>query len=168
MIGARWGVTEAETRLRFACDDHVPKDPALEAWRGVTVEAAAAQVWPWVAQVRVAPYSYDWLDNLGHRSPRELLGLPEPRAGDPFTSSGGRPLGRVVAVEPGRQLTGTVLGAYLSYLVVPAGEEHSRLLLKVVMATRRVLAPALSVGDLVMARRQLLNLKQLAEAGVSS
>jgi hypothetical protein len=29
--------------------------------------------------------------------------------------------------------------------------------------TRRLAAPALSVGDLIMARRQLLNLKKLAE-----
>lgn len=168
MIGARWGVTEAETRLPFACDDLVGRRPALEAWRGVTVHAPPSAVWPWVGQVRVAPYSYDWLDNLGRRSPRDLLGLAEPRVGEPFTRSGGRPLGRVVAVEPGRQLTGEILGAFLSYLLVPLGENGTRLLLKVVMDTRPVLAPFLSVGDLVMARRQLLNLKGRAEAGVPS
>jgi hypothetical protein len=31
------------------------------------------------------------------------------------------------------------------------------------MATHRFLAPAVSVGDLIMARRQLLNFKELAE-----
>jgi hypothetical protein len=36
-------------------------------------------------------------------------------------------------------------------------------LLKVVMRTYRWAAPGLSVGDLIMARRQLLNLKRLAE-----
>jgi hypothetical protein len=36
--------------------------------------------------------------------------------------------------------------------------------LKVVARTSRWLAPALSVGDLVMARKQLLTLKMLAEA----
>ncbi|HET8768266.1 MAG TPA: SRPBCC family protein [Pedococcus sp.] len=168
MIGARWGVTEAETRLPFACDDLVGNSPALVAWRGVTVNAPPEVVWSWVGQVRIAPYSYDWLDNLGRRSPRDLAGLPEPRVGEPFTRSGGRPLGRLVAVEPGRQLTGEILGAFLSYLVVPLGENGTRLLLKVVMDTRRVLAPFLSVGDLVMARRQLLNLKACAEAGVPS
>ena len=168
MIGARWGVTEAETRLLFACDDLVGNSPALVAWRGVTVNAPPEVVWSWVGQVRIAPYSYDWLDNLGRRSPRDLAGLPEPRVGEPFTRSGGRPLGRLVAVEPGRQLTGEILGAFLSYLVVPLGENGTRLLLKVVMDTRRVLAPFLSVGDLVMARRQLLNLKACAEAGVPS
>lgn len=168
MIGARWGVTEAETRLPFACDDLVGSRPALEAWRGVTVDAPPVLVWPWVGQVRVAPYSYDWLDNLGRRSPRDLAGLPEPRVGEPFTRSGGRPLGRIVAVEPGRQLTGEILGAYLSYLLVPLGQSRTRLLLKVVMDTSPVFAPLLSAGDLVMARRQLLNLKARAEAGASS
>ncbi|MDU0315760.1 hypothetical protein RKE38_18830 [Phycicoccus sp. M110.8] len=164
MIGARWGVTQDETRLHFDCDDLVGARPALEAWRGVTVEAPPSVVWPWVGQVRVAPYSYDWLDNLGRRSPRDLVGLAEPRVGEPFTRSGGRPLGRLAAVEPGRQLTGEILGAYLSYLLVSLGENGTRLLLKVVMDTRPVLAPFLSVGDLVMARRQLLNLKARAEA----
>jgi hypothetical protein len=40
---------------------------------------------------------------------------------------------------------------------------QTRLLLKVVMQTSRWAALGLSVGDLVMARRQLLNLKLLAE-----
>jgi hypothetical protein len=37
------------------------------------------------------------------------------------------------------------------------------LVLKVVARTHRWLAPLLSVGDLVMARRQLLTIKRLAE-----
>ena len=52
---------------------------------------------------------------------------------------------------------------FMSYLLVPQEQESTRLLLKVVMSTHRWIAPALSVGDLVMARRQLLNLKELAE-----
>ncbi len=39
----------------------------------------------------------------------------------------------------------------------------TRLLLKVVARTTRWAAVGLSVGDLIMARRQLLNLRQLAE-----
>jgi len=55
------------------------------------------------------------------------------------------------------------MGAFMSYFLVPREREMTRLLLKVVMQTNRWAARALSVGDLVMARRQLLNLKQLAE-----
>ncbi|WP_262285879.1 polyketide cyclase [Micromonospora sp. MA102] len=161
MIGDRWGVTDSEILRCYPCDDFVVS-PRLQAWRGVRVEVPAEVVWPWVAQVRLAPYSYDWIDNLGRRSPRELVGLPEPQVGERFTTAGGRELGRIVSVDPGKQVTATIMGAFMSYVLVP--QEHTtRLLLKVVMQTTRRVALGLSVGDLIMARRQLLNLKQLAE-----
>ena len=93
----------------------------------------------------------------------ELAGLAEPRVGESFTSVGGRALGRIVSVETGKQLTGTIMGAFMSYVLVPQEHDSTRLLLKAVMRTSRVKALGLSVGDLVMARRQLLNLKRLAE-----
>jgi len=46
---------------------------------------------------------------------------------------------------------------------VPCDHGMTRLLLKVVIQASRWPAPGLAVGDLFMARRQLLNLKQLAE-----
>jgi hypothetical protein len=162
MIGDRWGVTDRETSRAYPCDEHVTA-PALRAWRGVHVAAPPAAVWPWVAQVRLAPYSYDWIDNRGRRSPQKLAGLPEPRPGDQFTTVGGRPRGRIVSVEPGQQLTGSIGGAYMSYVLVPQHDGSTRLLLKVVMRTTRLAALALCIGDLIMARRQLLNLKHLAE-----
>ena len=164
MIGDRWGVTDAEIRRRYPCDDRVTA-PAVQAWRGVTVQAPAERVWPWVRQIRVAPYSYDLLDNLGHRSPQALSALAEPVVGDPFTTAFGRAQGRVVAVVPGEHLTARIVGAYMSYVIVPEGE-RSRLLLKIVVAdglAARPLAPLITLGDLVMARRQLLNLARLAE-----
>jgi hypothetical protein len=162
VIGDRWGVSESETLRSYPCDAFVAS-PTLQAWRGVRVEAPAEVVWPWVAQVRLAPYSYDWIDNLGRRSPRELAGLPEPRVGERFTTAGGRAWGRIVSVEPGKQLTGTIGGAFMSYVLVPADQRMTRLLLKIVIRTTRLAAVGLSVGDLIMARRQLLNLKHLAE-----
>jgi hypothetical protein len=162
VICDRWGVSESEVRLAYPCDEFVT-GPGLQAWRGIHIEAPAGAVWPWVAQIRLAPYSFDWIDNRGRRSPRELAGLPEPQVGEGFTAVGGRATGRIVSVDPGRQLTGTIMGAYLSYVLVPQADDTTRLLLKVTARTRRWAAPALSVGDLIMARRQLLNLKLLAE-----
>lgn len=164
MIGDRWGVTHEEVTRRYPCDDLVP-DPVLQAWRGVTARARPEHVWLWVAQIRLAPYSYDWIDNLGRRSPQVLRGLPEPVVGDSFTAAlGGRRFGRLLAVEPGKHLTGTIMGAVMSYMLVSVDDGlHTRLLLKVVTAGGRTIAPLLSVGDLVMARRQLLNLAALAE-----
>lgn len=162
MLGARWGVRDGETALHYECDDFVT-EPALEAWRGVTVDAPAGGVWSWLTQIRVAPYSYDWVDNGGRRSPRTALRLPEPRVGEAFTASAGRQLGRIVSVQPGTSLTAAILGAFMTYRVVPQPDGTTRLLLKVVMETNRLVASALCLGDLVMARRQLLNLKALAE-----
>ncbi|MBW0105049.1 polyketide cyclase [Pseudonocardia sp. KRD291] len=162
MIGDRWGVRDGEILRPYPCDDFVTAS-ALQLWRGVTVEAPAEVVWPWVAQIRLAPYSYDWVDNLGRRSPRELAGLSEPQVGERFTTAGGRELGRIVSVTPGTQLTGTIIGAFMSYVVLPQDRDTTRLLLKVVMQINRWVGIGLSVGDLVMARRQLLNFKNLAE-----
>ncbi len=129
------------------------------------MDAGPERVWPWVAQIRLAPYSYDWIDNLGRRSPRDLRDLPEPAVGESFTAAlGGRRFGRIVAVESGKHLTGRIVGAFMSYVLVPVDEGvQTRLLLKVVTAGGRAVAPLLALGDLVMARRQLLNLAALAE-----
>jgi len=164
VIGDRWGVSAAEIALRFPCDELVPV-PVLQAWRGVTVRAGPEHVWPWVGQIRLAPYSYDWIDNLGQRSPQDLRGLPEPVVGESFTTAlRGRRLGRIVEIAPGEHLTATIMGAVMSYMLVPVDDvRHTRLLLKVVTRTGRATAPLLSVGDLIMARRQLLNLAALAE-----
>lgn len=165
MIGDRWGVSDEDIARHYPCDGLVPA-PVWQAWRGVTVHAAPRDVWRWVAQIRLAPYSYDWIDNLGRRSPQELRDLAEPTPGQQFTTAGGRPAGRILSVESGVQLTGQIMGAVLSYVVLPTGgpsDGPTRLLLKVVGAHSRWIAMPLSVGDLVMARRQLLNLKQLAE-----
>jgi hypothetical protein len=161
VIGDRWGVTDAEIARRYPCDD-VVTSPVLQAWRGVTVGATPDRLWPWVTQIRLAPYSYDWIDNLGRRSPRVLRGLAEPVAGEPFTTAATRRLGRILSVSPFEQLTGQIAGAVMSYVLVPKGDA-TRLLMKIVIANGRWIAPLVSVGDLVMARRQLLNFKQLAE-----
>ncbi|HZC69879.1 MAG TPA: hypothetical protein VE442_04235 [Jatrophihabitans sp.] len=161
MIGDRWGVTDDEVARHYPCDD-VVSAPALQAWRGVTVHATSDEVWPWVTQIRLAPYSYDWIDNRGRRSPQELRDIGQPASGQHFTIAGNRPLGRILSVEPTVQLTGRIGGEVMSYVLVPT-DDSTRLLLKVVAARGTWRARFLCVGDLVMARRQLLNLKGLAE-----
>ena len=163
MLGTRWGVSDAETAMKFPCDEAVP-DPSWAAWRGVSVSRPPEAVWPWICQLRLAPYSYDWIDNLGRRSPRDLQGLPSPSVGERFSRSGGRAIGRVVGVEPGVSLTATIMGVHMSYLLVPNGASQTRLLLKIVASRRRLYDAPLVLGDLVMARKQLLTLKRLAEA----
>ncbi|MGA9492118.1 MAG: polyketide cyclase [Mycobacterium sp.] len=154
-------MSDDEVARRYPCDEFVAM-PTLQAWRGVTVRATPETLWPWVTQIRLAPYSYDWIDNLGRRSPRRLMNLPGPVVGEPFSTAATRPFGQVLAVEPPEHLTGEIMGACISYVLVPQGPS-TRLLMKLVSGMSRWAAPWLSVGDLVMARRQLLNLKALAE-----
>ncbi len=161
MIGDRWNVTDHEVARHYPCDDFV-HTPTLQAWRGVSVHAAPEALWPWVGQIRIAPYAYDWIDNFGHRSPQQLMGLPEPVVGDPFSTAATRRFGRILAIEPPKQLTGEIMGGCISYVLVPE-RQTTRLLMKIVTPMSRWLTPWLSVGDLIMARRQLLNLKNLAE-----
>lgn len=168
MLGERWGVTDQDVARRFACDDLVPA-PAQQLWRGVSVAAQPEALWPWVGQLRLAPYSYDLVDNLGRRSPRELCGLPEPAVGDRFAV-----VGRIAAVTPGVELTGEIGRSgglagrtVMSYQLVPDGA-GTRLLLKVVVERGGPLTKAvttvLPLGDLVMARKQLMTLRSLAES----
>ena len=102
----------------------------------------------------------------GRRSPRELT------AGDP--SVGDRMMVfRVTDVEPGHQWTGTTIPKIfgrtaVTYAVEPAGS-GSRLVCRVVTGQRGpavwAWSRALAWGDLVMMRKQLLTLKELAERG---
>ena len=70
-ISETWGTTPEERRLAFPCDNLIAEaDDAL--YRGVTVNASPSTVFRWLCQMRVAPYSYDWIDNGGKRSPAAL------------------------------------------------------------------------------------------------
>jgi hypothetical protein len=166
---AFWGSTRDERRRVFACDRHLP-DADAALFRAVDVEAPAAIVFRWLCQLRAAPYSYDWIDNLGRRSPRVLTpGLDDLALGQRVMT-----FFTLVDFERDRQVTCVARSAMLgdiavTYTVAAAGDGRSRIVVKllvrharsaVVRAVQRTLLPA---GDLVMMRRQLLNLKALAE-----
>ena len=139
-------------------------------FRGVTVRARAPVAFRWLCQLRVAPYSYDWLDNLGRRSPRTLT------PGAERLELGQRVMGifDLVGFEPDRHLTlrlrkpGIFPPLAVSYLLAPRDTGGCRLLAKLVVRERpglrdrigREIFPWL---DWIMMRRQLLNLKQLSE-----
>jgi hypothetical protein len=152
-IGA-WGSTAEERAEPQRCDELVP-DPKLILVRAVDIDAPRELV-----------YRYDWIDNRGRRSPQQLTpGADELEPGQRMVS-----VFRLADFEPGAQLTlgqrGRLLGhVALTYLVSERGENASRLVLRIAWGPPRLpgARQLLAAGDLVMARRQLLNFKRLAE-----
>jgi hypothetical protein len=62
----RWGTTDEEENLLLPGDELMPRAD-VTATRAITIHAAAANVWPWIAQLgqgRGGFYSYDVLENL--------------------------------------------------------------------------------------------------------
>lgn len=163
-----WGSTEEERADSYPCD-HWLADPDDSLWRAIDVAAPPAVTFRWLCQLRAAPYSYDWIDNLGRTSPRALTpGLDELAAGQRVMT-----IFRLVEFEPGRHITlvlarGSRLFGELAmtYEVRPAGG-GSRLIAKLLVrrprGPARLFAPLLPAGDLVMMKKQLRTLKALAE-----
>jgi hypothetical protein len=165
-----WGSTPAERAARYPCDGLVDCPDGV-LFRAVDVEAPAEMVFRWLCQLRVAPYSYDWIDNFGRRSPRQLTpGLDDLRIGQRVMT-----IFELVEFHSPRDLTlrtqrSRIVGQYaVTYMVVPEGARHCRLVVKLLMALPQ-LAPLSSalrrlgpMADLVMMRKQLLTLKGLAE-----
>jgi hypothetical protein len=163
-----WGSTAAERERPLPCDALVPEANAV-LHRAVDVAAPPGVVFRWLCQLRAGPYSYDWIDNFGKRSPQELTpGLDELEPGQRFMT-----IFRLAEFEPGSRITleshgGRMAGhAAVTYLVTPNGDSGSRLLLRIAWKTPRLplFRSGLAAGDFVMSRRQLLNLKALAERG---
>ena len=164
-----WGGTDAEHARRYAADGYL-SGPVERLTRAVTVHAPAALTYRWLCQLSVAPYSYDWLDNLGRRSPRTLTpGADRLRVGQRMM------IFELAEVEPGRGFSGRSFGAAErlfgpvagTYLVEPLDAERCRLLCRLVLGARppfgKAWTSALGWGDLVMMRKQLLTLRRLAE-----
>jgi hypothetical protein len=66
-----WNATAAERTAEYPCDRHV-QSPRERFTRAVEVHSSLGTVFRWLCQLKVAPYSYDWIDNPGRRSPRSL------------------------------------------------------------------------------------------------
>src|SRR2546428_1615132 len=132
-VAATWGADQEERSLSFPCDRRLERSDAAY-YRGVTIDAPPGIVFRWLCQMRVAPYSYDWLDNFGRRSPRTLTpGLDELAVGL-TTKPGPLQLLRsfeIVDFERDRRLTMLMRSwlwgqTALTYLIVPGNEGFCR------------------------------------------
>lgn len=110
MIAARshWGLSPALAARAYPGDELLA-EPEWGWTHAVEIDAPAAQVWPWVAQIgqnRGGFYSYQWLENLSGCRIRNADSVhPEwqPLApGDGLRLHPGMPPLQIVQVEPGR------------------------------------------------------------------
>jgi hypothetical protein len=161
--GANWGATAAERAMALPCDG-LADDPAVTCHRAISVEAPVAVTHRRLCQLRAAPYSYDLLDNFGRRSPVELTpGLGELEIGQRFMR-----IFRLVSFDE-TSITLRAERTFVTYAVLPEGAQgsRSRILVRVLFVPRTriggALAHLLVVGDLVMMRKQLLTLRDLAQ-----
>ncbi|HWM35786.1 MAG TPA: hypothetical protein VNS49_01530 [Streptomyces sp.] len=167
-----WGAREDEIRRAYPCDGLL-SGPREQWFRAVTVAADRPTVFRWLCQLKVAPYSYDLLDNSGRRSPRRLT------PGAEHLEAGQRVMTIFQLVDfavdehmtlelddtRGLRLFGDFA---VTYAVTEEEPGTTRLLAKLVVGGEegmlgRLRRPLMAWGDLFMMRRQLLTLRKLAE-----
>jgi hypothetical protein len=160
----------AERAEPYPCDDLLPA-PDVVLYRAIDVGAPSSIVFRWLCQLRVAPYSYDWIDNLGRRSPRELgEGLEQLAPGQRVMR-----IFRLESFERDRHLTlrlddplgRRVFGELVGTYRVTAHGSGSRIVVKLRLCrppgALGLLGRLLPFGDWIMMRKQLLELKAHAE-----
>ncbi|MBL1073401.1 hypothetical protein JK358_03220 [Nocardia sp. 2] len=157
--GQVWGARPEELLAELPCDSELSGRLTV-CDRVVSVDAPPATVFAWLCQLRVASYSYELLDTPLRRRPRtrdpELANLA---VGQRFMR-----LFDLVNFTPGVQLTLLTDQIAVTYATRPDPiGPGTRLHCRVCFAGSRLVAVPLAVGDFVMMRKQLLNLKELAE-----
>ena len=172
-VAETWGTTTEERKLAFPCDDLLLQ-PEATLFRGVTINAPAPIIFRWLCQMRVAPYSYDLIDNGGRQSPLQLTpGLESLQAGqdmmrifDLVSFETDRHI--TIRLKPNSSATRNFGDVACSYVIRQTSPASCRLLVKLIAKYPPGLKGAfmgrlLPWGDLIMMRRQLLNFKELAE-----
>jgi hypothetical protein len=164
MVGGNWGATDVEQALRMPCDELLPA-ATLRVHRAVSIDAPPATVFAWLCQLRLAPYSYDLLDNFGRTSPRRIVhGLDRLEVGQRFMT-----IFALASFARDDHVTLRAPGVAVTYSILSTELRATRLVVRVLFKPRggrfgsRTVARLLAVGDAVMMRKQLLTLKELAE-----
>lgn len=172
--GSRWGATPEECARQMTGDAYLAGGPETRTsmTRAISLHKPPEVVWPWLAQIGRGAgwYSYDRLDNGGKASARHLVAwIPEPQLGDATA------IGYLRHLETGRELVWWVTGeqflgarARMAFdMLVTPEKDGSRL---VIRASADATGPTawLAMGvfqiiDTIMARRQLLGIKERVE-----
>jgi len=168
-----WGATEAEAVARLPGDELL-EDADGVATRAITIDAPAAAVWPWIAQMGPSPrggaYTYDWIENLlgldMHSADEVLSEFQDPQVGDGFGYGANRM--RFERVEPGRVLaTRSADGNWVWSFVLDERDGQTRLIsrnrFRLPRLRDRLGMIPMEPGSLVMERKMLKGIKQRAE-----
>jgi pimeloyl-ACP methyl ester carboxylesterase len=187
-----WGATDQEVTQPLPGDDLLPT-ARLQSTHAITIAAPAERIWPWLAQMgyagRAGMYSYDVLERrLGTRNSDRLNpDLAPLAAGDQMPFAPGLPmtvaaadpphalvLWQVVSggkvVDPGAPPGEDFYGWSWAFVLQPADATTTRLLTRMRVDYRPAAKWApyfrllIEPAHLVMGRRQLLGIRQRAEA----
>ena len=169
----RWGATEAEAEERLPGDELL-EDADGVATRAITIDAPAAAVWPWLAQMGPSPrggaYTYDWIENLFglnmHSADRVLPEYQHPQVGDGFGYGANQM--RFARVEPERVLaTRSADGNWVWSFVLEERDGRTRLIsrnrFRLPRLRDRLGMIPMEPGSLVMERKMLKGIKERAE-----
>jgi hypothetical protein len=168
-----WGANAREAESSLPGDEFLEKADGV-ATRAIEIDAPAAAVWPWVAQIGPAPrggaYTYDWIENLlglnMHSVDRVLPEFQHPRIGD--TIGYGTNKMRVERVEPERVLSWRSQdGNWVWSFVLEECGGRTRLLSRnrfrlATLGARLGMVP-MEPASLVMERKMLRGIKERAE-----
>lgn len=159
--------TADEIRASSPADELMPN--AAERWvRCITIRAPHPVVYRWLCQLTVAPYSFDSIDFPGRQSPEQLTpGADQLHIGQPFL------IFAISSFKENTFIAGMARPEFehrygrlaVSYAVRPLTTDTTRIQanLCVPPSLPRFRRWALAVGDSIMAGRQLVRLRNLAE-----
>jgi hypothetical protein len=172
----RWGATSAEVRGPMPGDELLARSH-FTATRAITIDAAPAEVWPWLVQVGIEKagfYSYDVLDNAGRPSTDVVLDeWQHAQVGDmaaPMTDAPTVATSfRVAEIDPPGTLVWAKPDSTWSWSLRPVDGGRTRLVTRLKVRYRLRLGavltvPLVEIGDFAMMRRMLLNIRRRATA----
>ena len=172
--GMCWGATDEECVMQMEGDRYLDEESSdrLVMTRAISISKPPETVWPWLAQLGRGAgwYSIDLLDNAGKRSARHIVSwIPAPQIGD------ASPIGYLCYQDSGRELVwrsgdsqflGSVVRMVMDFKVIPK-KEGSRLIVRISSDAKGISARIVKwifiFIDTIMARRQLLGIKERVE-----
>jgi len=168
-----WGATEAEAASRLPGDELLASPNGLST-RAIAIDAPAAAVWPWIAQMGPSPrggaYTYDWIEKLlgleMHSVDSVLPEFQNPQIGDTIGFGSNRM--RLELCESEHVLAWRSQdGNWVWTFVLEERDGKTRLIsrnrFRLPKLVARIGMLPMEPGSLVMERKMLRGIKQRAE-----